>query len=279
MTLRIPDRTRLAQISVSDILPDGSQPRKFFDEYELQLLCDSIKENGIIQPLSVRPQGGKYILIAGERRLRAAVAAGLKKVPCIIHRTDEMTAAYYSIIENLQRCDLTVFEEAEGINRLVKECGLPYNEVAAKLGIAESTLSNKLRILRLSDSIRNRITAAGLTERHARALLRLPGDARDSALDKIIGEGLTLRESEKYIESLLVNKEDSPPDTPRRKTAVGDLRIFTNSLTRLVDTMTSSGVTAALERSDNKEFIEYRIKIRREELRKERPTQLRMALR
>lgn len=257
------DIIRFTLIKPCDIEPDANQPRKFFDEYEMSLLTDSIKQNGIIQPLSVRPNGeGKYILIAGERRLRAAINLGLKKVPCIIHRTDELTAAYYSIIENLQRSDLTVFEEAEGINRLIREYGMPYAEVAAQLGIAQSTLSNKLRILRLDTPLRERITAAGLSERHARALIRLPKERRSEALDKIIAEAYTIRECEKYIDSLLTETEKTEKGV-RLKTSIGDLRIFSNSLSRLVDTMISSGINAKQERIDGKDYIEYRVRIRK----------------
>ena len=163
---------KLIEIKVSDILPSPSQPRRHFDPYELEKLAESIKTSGIIQPLLVRPEeGGVYELIAGERRLRAAKLVGLKKVPCIIKRTDGLSAAYITIIENLQRTDLSVFEEAEGINRLLTVYGLTRSEVAEKLGIAESTLSNKLRLLRLDMNIRRRLEAARLTERHGRALL------------------------------------------------------------------------------------------------------------
>ncbi len=272
------DSVRFTLIKPCDIEPDANQPRKFFDEYELSLLTDSIKQNGIIQPLSVRPNGeGKYILIAGERRLRAAINLGLKKVPCIIHRTDELTAAYYSIIENLQRSDLTVFEEAEGINRLIREYGMPYSEVAAQLGLAQSTLSNKLRILRLDPPLRERITAAGLSERHARALIRLPKEKRSDALDKIIAEAYTIRECEKYIDSLLSEPERTEQPV-RLKTSIGDLRIFSNSLSRLVDTMISCGINAKQERIDSKDYIEYRVRIRKTHRDEETETPVQLTL-
>lgn len=274
------DFTRLTHIKVCDILPSPDQPRRHFDEYELSLLADSIRQNGIIQPLSVRMgDDGKYILIAGERRLRAAAICGLRKVPCIIHRTDNLTAAYYSIIENLQRQDLTVFEEAEGINRLITEYGITHSEVAEQLGIAQSTLSNKLRLLRLDDELRRRITAARLTERHARALIRLPEESRSSALDHIIAEGLTLNEAEKYINDLLTPKQaEQKPPMPLRKAAIGDLRIFENSLNRLVDTMVTAGLSARQEFKESRDFIEYKIKIQKNASapKKENSTQLKI---
>ena len=145
---------KLIMLRPGEIKLSPNQPRKSFDEYELKLLSDSIRSSGIIQPLSVRKNAdGEYELIAGERRLRAAVNAGLRRVPCILHKTDEETAALYSLTENLQRSNLTVFEESEGIERLISEYGMSQSEAAARLGIAQSTLSNKLRLLRLSDSI------------------------------------------------------------------------------------------------------------------------------
>lgn len=251
---------KLIEIKVSDILPSPSQPRRHFDPYELEKLAESIKTSGIIQPLLVRPEeGGVYELIAGERRLRAAKLVGLKKVPCIIKRTDGLSAAYITIIENLQRTDLSVFEEAEGINRLLTVYGLTRSEVAEKLGIAESTLSNKLRLLRLDMNIRRRLEAARLTERHGRALLRLPEEGRGAALDHIIAEQLTLTETEKYVDELLNPKPK--PTEPIRKGAVSDVRLFANSLAKIVNTMRQTGYNAVTEQKETESFIEYRILI------------------
>lgn len=252
--------SKLTYIKVSDILPSPSQPRRHFDPYELEKLAESIKTSGIIQPLLVRSESnGIYELIAGERRLRAAKLVGLKKVPCIIKRTDGLNAAYITIIENLQRSDLSSFEEAEGINRLITVYGLSRGEVAEKLGIAESTLSNKLRLLRLDMNIRRRLEAARLTERHARALLRLPEERRNSALDYIIAEQLTLTESEKYVDELL-HPKPQPPE-PIRKGAVSDVRLFANSLAKIVNTMRQTGYNAVTEQKETDSFIEYRILI------------------
>lgn len=255
--------SKLCYIKVGDILPSPGQPRKNFDPYELEKLAESIRTSGIIQPLLVRPEAkGTYELIAGERRLRAAKLIGLKKVPCIVKRTDGLNAAYITIIENLQRTDLSVFEEAEGINRLISVYGLSRSEVAEKLGIAESTLSNKLRILRLDMAIRRRLEAARLTERHARALLRLPEEKRSSALDVIIAQQMTLTEAEKFIEETLhpKPKAEEPPQ-PIRKGAVSDVRLFANSLTKIVETMRQTGYNAVTEQKETEHFIEYKILI------------------
>lgn len=258
---------KLVMLKLSEITASPDQPRKSFDEYELKRLSDSIQASGIIQPLIVRKTAdGKYRLIAGERRLKAAVMAGLRRVPCVIHKTDDETAALYSILENLQRSNLTVFEEAEGINRLITEYGVSQAEAAARLGISQSSLSNKLRLLKLSDGIKERISSARLTERHARALLRLPEDRREEALDRIIAEGLTVSQSEEYIFSLL-NPEEKPQskeqDEPVRKSAIGDVRLFSNSLSKLLSTLQSSGIDAKSRKYETDKYIEFKVRIKK----------------
>ncbi len=240
-------------------MPNPNQPRKFFDDYELMRLAESIKENGILQPLTARKTANGYELISGERRLRAAKISGLKKVPLIIVNADDVSSAIYSIIENMQRCGLSFFEEAEAISTLIKDFGLSQTDAAERLGIASSTLSNKLRILSLAESERKRIVSAGLTERHARAIIRLPVEKQKSALDYIIAKALGVKETEKYIEDLL---NPSPePAKPVLKSSIKDLRLFSNSLDHLVQTLINSGVNARRETKEGKDFIEYKIKI------------------
>lgn len=255
-----------------DITPNENQPRKFFDTYELQSLADSIATNGIIQPLTVcKKEGGKYMLIAGERRLRAAKMAGLRRVPCVLHRTNEMTGAIYSLTENMQRSDLNFFEEAEAISRLVTDYGLTQSEVSARLGFANSTVSNKLRLLKLSNDTQQRILSAGLTERHARALLRLPAEQRENTLDKIIAEGLSLYQTEQLINGILNPENITVCKTPEphaeeiakpiRKAAIGDIKLFSNSLSKLLCTMQNAGITANSKKSENEKYIEYKVRI------------------
>lgn len=258
---------KLIMLKPSEIKLSANQPRKSFDEYELKQLSDSIQASGIIQPLAVRKApDGSYQLIAGERRLKAAIMAGLRRIPCILHKTDDETAALYSVIENLQRSNLTVFEEAQGINRLIAEYGMSQSEAAARLGIAQSTLSNKLRLLRLNDGIKERIISARLTERHARALLRLPEEMRDGALDRIIAEGMTLTQAEEYIFSLL-NPEKEPeskkPDEPVRKAAIGDVRLFSNSLSKLLSTLQNAGIDAHSRKYETDKYIEFKVRIKK----------------
>ena len=251
---------KLVTLKPEDIIPKKEQPRKNFDEYELKSLSESIKENGIIQPLIVRrAEKGKYFLIAGERRLRAAMLIGFRKIPCIVKTADDITADLYTIIENLQRSDLSFFEEAEGINRLITQHNLSCSEVSERLGIAPSTLSNKLRILKLDAETKERILRAGLTERHARALLKIPEELRKDALDYIIANQLKVSETDKYIEKLLSPKEKRAE--PVRKAAIGDLRLFANSLTKIVDTMRLGGVSAKTTRHETDNHIEYTVSI------------------
>lgn len=260
---------KILMLRPDDIVPCPNQPRKVFDGYELQTLADSISVSGIIQPLTVRKgDDGKYILIAGERRLRAARIAGLRRVPCVIHRTDEATSAFYSLTENMQRSNLGFFEEAMGINRLITDFGFSQSEVAARLGLSASTVSNKLRLLKLSPEIQSRICAASLTERHARALLRLMPEQREDVLDKIIAEDLTLSQTEELIDDILNPKEivscqaeAQEVAKPIRKAAIGDIKLFSNSLSKLLCTMQNAGITANSRKHETEKYIEYKVRI------------------
>ena len=261
---------RLINVNIQDISPNKNQPRKNFDEYELYKLSESIKINGIIQPLTLRKTESGYLLIAGERRLKAAQMAGLKRVPCIVVNVNSETAAVYSIIENLQRADLTLFEQAEGINRLINDYGISQLEASERLGIAQSTLCNKLRILRLTQTERERITAARLTERHARALIRIEDEGtRKRALDKVIAENMSAKECEDYIEEIVNPQKTEQIKKTTKKTGIADVRLFSNSLNRLIDTMVAAGIKASRKKQENKEYIEYRIRIQKTKTAKE----------
>ena len=267
---------KLLMLKPDDIITNPNQPRKSFDEYELQTLADSITANGIIQPLTVRKgEFGKYLLIAGERRLRAAKIAGLRRVPCVLHRTSDLVASLYAITENMQRQDLNYFEEALAMQTLINNFRLTQSEVAVQLGMANSTISNKLRLLKLSPQIQSRLLSANLTERHARALLRLPSAERDAALDKIIADGLNLAQTENFIENIV-----NPPKAcaeeykapPIRKSAIGDIKLFSNSLAKLIGTMQNAGISANSRKRETDTFVEYKIRI----LKSEQATQLKI---
>ena len=275
---------KLLMLKPEDIVPNPNQPRKSFDQYELNALADSIAVNGIIQPLTVRKgDDKKYILIAGERRLRAAKQAGLRRVPCVLHRAGETTAALYALSENMIRADLNFVEEALAIKKLTTDFGLSQSEVAVRLGMANSTVSNKLRLLKLGDEIKERILASALTERHARALLRLPPELREAALDKIIAEGLSLKQTEELINEILNPQPDEKADElcekaakPIRKSAIGDIKLFSNSLSKLLSTMKSSGISANSRKHETEKYIEYKVRIFKKQPKEKEYSQLKI---
>lgn len=268
---------KLFMLKPSDIKILDNQPRKYFDEYELKLLADSIASNGIIQPLSVRrSQDGKYEIIAGERRYKAAVMAGLRRIPCVLHKADRKTVTVYSVVENLQRSNLTVFEQAEALQQLISCYGMSQIETAVKLGISQSALSNKLRLLKLDVSLRERISKAGLTERHARALLRLQPNLRETALDYIIANGLTVSQTDEYVNGIISPKVKETVAEPTRKSAIGDVRLFYNSLSKLVDTLQVAGIQASTKKYENDKYIEYKVRIKKEQMGSNRCKQLKI---
>lgn len=250
---------KLISVPPDQIAPSPFQPRREFDYYELLELASSIQRNGLIQPMTVRKVGARYELISGERRLRASIMAGLKTVPCILVTAGDRECSLMCLIENIQRTDLNFFEEADGIKRLMDEFSLSQQEVAEKLAMAQSTLSNKLRLLRLTPEQRNKITAGDLTERHARAFIRLPEERRDEIINRCLAEQLSLSDTEALVEAVLA--PSVPKLSGQRRGGIGDIRIFTNSLTRIIGTMRKSGVDARSRKSETDSYIEYTITI------------------
>jgi ParB family chromosome partitioning protein len=251
---------KILLIPQGDILPNPNQPRRRFDYDELEGLAQSIRANGILQPLLVRQlDDGKYELVAGERRLRAARLIGLTKLPCIVNEISESESAVFAVIENLQRSNLDYFEEAEAIALLMSDYRLSQEELCKKLGKAQSTISNKLRLLKLSEEMRYRISRAGLTERHARTLLSLTDEVqRARALSIIIDRHLTVSESESLVEQMLRKNE-----APKRQILKGfkDIRIFINTLNNAVDTIRRAGIDADSIKTETDEYVEYIVRI------------------
>lgn len=245
-------------IPVQQIYPNPHQPRKSFDREELVNLAISIRMNGILQPITVRQTEKGYELISGERRLRASRLAGLITVPCIIIDANNMKSAVFSLIENLQRQNLSYFEEAAAIEKLMDEYGLSQEDAARRLGKAPSTVSNKLRLLSLPADIQQLLMEKSLSERHARALLRLKEDKMREALDKIIEKNLNVSQTEELIEAMLA--EDT---SPKRKTKrmFSDVKVFLNTINNAIDTMQKSGISADVKREDTGESYIYRIRI------------------
>lgn len=259
---------KVIEIPARKIRPNKTQPRQDFYEEDLRSLSQSISNNGLLQPLTVRKlKNDEYELIAGERRLRASVMAGFTKIPCIVMKCSDKDSAIFALIENLQRKDLEMFEEARGINRLIRKYGITQEQAAIQLGKKQSTVANKLRLLRLSYDEQDWIVQAGLTERHARALLKIQNeDSRKEVLSHIIAENLNVKETEKYISSLLDNKKVQPlhNNNNDKKIVVKDVRIFVNTISRAVDTMRMSGIDAVSNKEETEDYIEYTVKIPKE---------------
>ncbi len=245
---------RVVFLPAKSIRPNPAQPRKVFREESLEELAESIGQHGILQPLSVRRMGGFYELIAGERRLRAGILAGLTEIPCIIMQMNETESAMTALVENLQRQDLDFIEEAMGIELLLHQHGMSQEQAARLLGKSQSGIANKLRLLRHSPQVLEALRQTELTERHARALLKLPAEHQKmQAIATISRQNMSVARAEQYIESLL-----SQQDTGRKKANVGAFLSYLNqSLARIQ----SSGISAISERKETESQIVLTITI------------------
>ena len=245
---------RVMFLPTKNIRPNPAQPRKFFSQEELDELTESIRSHGVLQPLSVRRSGGGYELIAGERRLRAAVAAGLSDVPCIIMTMDDRESGMAAMVENLQRQDLHYMEEAWGISHLMSSFGMSQEQAAKVLGKSQSAVANKLRILRHSPRVLDALREAGLTERHARALLKLREEGEKLAAIAVIRkQDMTVARAEKYIESLVAEQA-----APKPKANVG---AYLNNLHQTLAKIQSCGIGAVSERRETEDRIVVTITI------------------
>ena len=251
-------------LSTAEITPNPVQPRRQFDLEKLEELSRSIKNYGILNPLTVRCRGRGYELVAGERRLQAAKLAGLSEVPCILLDVNMQDAGLIALIENLQRRDLDFIEEAMGLSLLIRSFGVSQDEAARRIGKSQSAVANKLRLLRLPKDILESLRDNGLTERHGRALLRLPdAQAQRMALEYIIANGLTVAASEEYIEALLREPETEAKEKrePKKTLVLKDVRIFLNSLNRSLELMKQGGIAADMEREETEESLILTISI------------------
>ena len=256
------ERGAPAEIAVECIVPNPRQPRQTFDEQGLAALADSIRQHGLVQPVVVQKAGpGRYELIAGERRLRAARIAGLREVPCLVAQVGEEDSALLALMENLQRRDLDCWEYAAAIARLISRYGLSQEEAARRLGRAQPTVANKLRLLRLPDSVRQFLQENGLTERHARALLRLGTEEQQLAAAQVFcRRRMNVAAAEAYIEDLLHRQQVTPPKG-RTTYIIKDVRLFLNSVDRGLHLMRQAGVNADWGRQDTDEEILLTIRI------------------
>ena len=260
-------RGGILYLRADELSPNPVQPRRRFDDEALAELSESIKTYGILNPLTVRLRGGKYELVAGERRLRAAKLAGLQEVPCILLDVNMEDASLIALVENLQRRDLDFIEEAAGINQLIRMFGMSQEEAARRIGKSQSAVANKLRLLKLPPDVLEALRENGLTERHGRALLRLQRpEAQREALAYIIDNGLTVAATDAYVDALLSRPEPEPPaeaEKPEHKRTfvLKDVRVFLNTLSRSIDLMKQGGIDAGVQRQETEDSLILTISI------------------
>ena len=260
-------RGGIVYLRTDELTPNPVQPRKRFDDESLEELSGSIKSYGILNPLTVRLRCGKYELVAGERRLRAAKLAGLEEVPCILIDVNMEDASLIALVENLQRRDLDFIEEALGISQLIRMFGMSQEEAARRIGKSQSAVANKLRLLKLPPDVLEALRQNGLTERHGRALLRLPSPvAQRAALEYIVDNGLTVAATDAYIDALLAEPEKEPEtetekSEKKRTFVLKDVRVFLNTLSRSIDLMKQGGIDAGMQREETEDSLILTISI------------------
>ncbi len=250
---------KVIEIEVDMIITNPNKPE--FQDSEISALAESILQNGILQPLSVRRCGNVFELLAGEKRLKAAKMCGFTVVPCIVHEISDKDSAVLALVENIQRQNLSFFDEASAIEKLITYYGMTQEDAAEKLGKAQSTIANKLRLLRLTSEERELIVKFNLTERHARALLKLASPAdRLEILEKIIKNNLNVERTERVIDEYIGNQKEKASYKKRSK-VFQNVKMFVNTINKAVETMQSEGIQADAKKIQNEDYIEYRVKI------------------
>lgn len=259
------EEKKVMEIPIDSIVPNPYQPRRVFSQSALEELSESIKVYGILQPITVRNKGNdEYELVAGERRLRASKLAGRATIPAIINNMSDESSAVLALLENLQREDLNFIEEAMGYENLIKEHSFTQQQLAGKLGKNQSTIANKLRILRLPTDIKIKLVEHGLTERHARALLKLPEESlmRD-VLDKVIKSDLNVKKTEKLIADILeeLKKPKDSDDKKQNVKGIMGMRIYLNTIKQAYEAITNTGLEAKYKEVDKGDHIEVVVRI------------------
>lgn len=255
--------SEVVNLELSLLTPNKSQPRKEFGSEALMSLAQSIRDNGIIQPVCVRKIGCIYEIISGERRCRAAKLAGLSEVPCIVMEVGDEQAAVLALIENIQRKDLSYFEEACAIDKLITVYGLTQEEAASRLGKAQSTIANKLRLLRFTDIERRILITGNLNERQARAIIRISDDkARREVIDKVVRSNLNLEQTEALVNRTL--EELDRPIPKKRATFIisPPSKLYMNSLNALLKKIKTDNIPCEMSTEKSEEYFEYKIKFK-----------------
>ncbi len=255
---------KVVMLELASLRPNKSQPRIEFNDAAIKSLAESIRENGILQPICVRRNGALYEIISGERRARAAKLVGLQDVPCIIMSVDDEQSAVLALIENIQRKDLSYFEEALAIEKLITVYGLTQDSAAERLGKAQSTVANKLRLLRFTDAERTLLINGNLSERQARALIRISEPhIRITVLEKIIAGRLNLDQTEKLVNDTLAGKNVN--EKPQKKKKFKNPfpaapRLYINSINQLIKRMKESDIPCETITNKCDTYYEYIIK-------------------
>ncbi|MEW6523554.1 MAG: ParB/RepB/Spo0J family partition protein [Bacillota bacterium] len=258
------DGEQVAELPIDSILFNPFQPRKSGLDEGLEELAASIVQHGLLQPVVVRRVGGGYELVAGERRLRACKRLGMKSIPAIIREGNDRDSALLALVENLQRQDLCVLDEAEGYRRLMTEFRLTQEEVARQVGKSQPTVANKLRLLRLPEPVKKAIINGDISERHARALLRLEDpEEQVRVLGEILETGLNVQQTDDMIAGLVAPPGDEPAPAARKQRiqVFKDLRIFKNSIRQVVMALNRTGVRAIMEEEDSGDHIRISVLI------------------
>lgn len=252
---------QVIMIDVGMIIPNKSQPRKEFNEDALKSLSQSVRENGILQPIIVRNKGAIYEIISGERRFRAAKLAGMNEVPCIVKDVDEEKSAVLALIENIQRKDLSYFEEAAALEKLLTVYGLTQEQAAARLGKAQSTIANKLRLLRFSEAERRLLITGGLSERQARALIRIGDDhERSRAIETVVSRRLNIEQTEGLVNRVLSGVPQKRRKPRAKIVYTAPARLYLNSLNALIKRIRDDKVPCELHEQKSESFYEYTLR-------------------
>lgn len=257
------DSDRVVRLAVKDIHPSRYQPRLHFDETALEELTESIRENGLIQPITVRKAENGYEIIAGERRYRACMKAGYQEIPCYIMSPTEDQAARMALVENVQRENLSAIEEAKSYRQIMRQANMTQEQVAKAIGKSQSAVANKIRLLNLPDEVQEGVVEGKITERHARALLAVPQGQIRSAYRHVVMARLNVRETEEYINALSRGEVKVRPRRRKQKTKgfTRNMQIAVNSVNQCVQMIEKLGVRASVEMDDRDDELRMIIRL------------------
>jgi len=252
------------QLPIHLVMPNPNQPRKIFDHDSLKELSESVRQYGVIQPVTVRKKrDGTYELVAGERRLKAAALAGLLKVPAIIIEMEDEDSAIVALMENIQRQNLSFLEEAIGYKNILDKCGMTQEELAKKIGKTQSSIANKIRLLKLPASVREIVRDNGLTERHARAMLRLNSEEKQVyAALKMVDFSMNVKQAEELVDKI-IKKGIEEPVKEKAQRSISDVRVFFKTISKAISLMNEKGIEASAQKDETDNYYEYVIRIQK----------------